>query len=122
MPGLGKIAAFRLEARDMEIIGQGIIIIALIVCRYLIDRQPGIDQAAAAFAALDHVEPAVREVQPVGRPVDEPMVLRGFRLGARRAMMLKHHKRRATTPGAAGASPAYRNRGDTPRVPPGAAA
>ncbi len=33
--------------------------------------------------------------------------LRGFRLGARRAVMLEHHKRRATTPGAAGASPAY---------------
>ncbi len=45
--------------------------------------------------------------------------LRGFRLGARRAVMLEHHKRRATTPGAAGASPAYHSRGDTPLVPPG---
>ncbi len=34
-------------------------------------------------------------------------VLRSFRLGARRVVMLEHHKRRATTPGAAGASPAY---------------
>ncbi len=32
--------------------------------------------------------------------------LRGFRLGARRALVCMHHKRRATTPGAAGASPA----------------
>ncbi len=46
--------------------------------------------------------------------------LRGFRLGARRAVMREHHKRRATTPGAAGASPVYRSRGDTPLVPPGA--
>ena len=46
-------------------------------------------------------------------------VLRGFRLGARRVVMLAHHKRRATTPGAAGVSPAYRSRGDTPLVPPG---
>ncbi len=48
------------------------------------------------------------------------MALRGFRPGARRAVMLEHHKRRATTPGAAGASPAKRSRGDTPRGgPPG---
>ncbi len=32
--------------------------------------------------------------------------LRGFRLGARRALVCMHHTRRATTPGAAGASPA----------------
>ena len=48
--------------------------------------------------------------------------LRGFRLGARRAVVCVRHKRRATTPGAAGASPAYRSRGDTPPCPPGSLA
>ena len=45
--------------------------------------------------------------------------LRGFRRGAQRAVMLEHYKRQAKMPGAAGASPAYRRRGDTPRWLPG---
>ncbi len=47
--------------------------------------------------------------------------LRGFRLGARRALVCMHHKRRATTPGAAGASPAY-VAGGTPPLSPGSLA
>ena len=42
---------------------------------------------------------------------------RGY-LRTRCAVMLEHHKWRATPPGAAGASTAYRSRGDTPRSPP----
>ena len=58
-----------------------------------------------------------------------------IRLGAGRAVMLEHHKRRATTPGGSegrppgrfsrplggrGGAPRICNRGDTPRWPPGA--
>ncbi len=46
-----------------------------------------------------------------------PIMIEGTKSAARRDT--GHHKRRATTPGAAGASPAYRSRGDTPRGPPG---
>ncbi len=35
------------------------------------------------------------------------------------SVLVDQHTRRATTPGAAGASPAYRSRGDTPPCPPG---